>query len=345
MGREDRVAHFAREAAESLLAEHEEDLRDFRVEMDRWQRESELYQGGAVEETLEELEERGLTYREEGALWLRTTEMGDEKDRVLVKSDGSYTYFLPDIAYHVEKARRGFDRALDVLGADHHGHVPRMKGALEALDLGAGFLEVVLIQLVTVLRGGEEVRMSKRAGEFVTLRELYDETGVDVARYFFLMRRAEVPLQFDLDLALDTSEKNPVYKIQYAHARMCSVFDRAGADPETVEAGADELARLETEAERTVMREVLRFPSVVLEAAEARAPYQVCTYLEEFAGAVNSWYHEGNVDPELRVLAEGPARTARMALARAVQITLRNGLWLLGLDAPERMARRQEDEA
>ncbi len=344
MGREDRIAHFAREAAEALLAEHEEDLRDFRVEMDRWQRESELYEGGAVEETLEELEERGLTYREEGALWLRTTEMGDEKDRVLVKSDGSYTYFLPDIAYHLEKARRGFDRALDVWGADHHGHVPRMKGALEALDLGPGFLEVVLIQLVTVLRGGEEVRMSKRAGEFVTLRELYDETGVDVARYFFLMRRAEVPLQFDLDLALDTSEKNPVYKIQYAHARMCSVFDRAGADPGAVEADAGELARLETEAERTVMREVLRFPSVVREAAEARAPYQVCTYLEELAGAVNSWYHEGNVDPELRVLAEGPARAARMALARAVQIALRNGLWLLGLDAPERMARREDRE-
>lgn len=342
MDRESRIALFAREASARLLEEHERDLADFRVEMDRWQRESDLYERGVVEETLADLEEQGHTYREEGAVWLRTTELGDEKDRVLVKSDGSYPYFLPDIAYHVDKARRGFDQAVDVLGADHHGHVPRMQGALRALGLGEDFLEVVLIQLVTVLRGGEEVRMSKRAGEFVTLRELYRETGVDVARYFFLMRRAEMPLQFDLDLALDTSEKNPVYKVQYAHARMCSVFDRAGVDPEGVDVSVEELTRLETDAERQVARAVLRFPSVVRTAAEARAPYQVCSYLEELAGAVNSWYHEGNVDPRLRVLAEGPVRPARLALARAVQITLRNGLTVLGLSAPEEMARRQE---
>ncbi|MEJ2482310.1 MAG: DALR anticodon-binding domain-containing protein [Gemmatimonadota bacterium] len=219
-----------------------------------------------------------------------------------------------------------------------------MKAALQAAGVDPDFLEVIIIQLVTVMRGGEEVKMSKRAGTFVTLRELVEETGADVARYFFLMRRAEVPMTFDLDLALDTSEKNPVYKVQYAHARMCRIFERAGIVPARHIVPAAGFAPLDLPAEREVAKAVLRFPETVATAARARAPYQVCQYLEHLAGAVNGWYHEGNLDPQKRVLAEGPARDARLGLANAVRVTLRQGLSLLGLSAPERMVREGEEE-
>lgn len=342
MDREERSAWFAERAAERLCREHDRDLRAFGVEMDEWRLESELYESGRVERLLERLDEEGLAYEEDGAVWLATSRFGDEKDRVLVKSDGDYTYFLPDIAYHLDKAERGFDRAVDVLGADHHGHVARMQAALEALGLDRDWLEAVILQLVSVLRGGEEVKMSKRAGHFVTLRELFEKTGRDVARYFFLMRRAGQHLNFDLDLALDTSERNPVYKVKYAHARMCGVFEKGEVDPEELAPTPEELAELETDAERAVARALLRFPRVVAEAARSRAPYQVCGYLEETAGRVNSWYHEGNLDASLRVLADGSTRPGRLALARAVQITLRNGLELLGIDAPAQMTREGE---
>ena len=339
MDRVDRVRVLSERAAELLRGGQEADLVDFGVRMDRWFDESSLYSGSAVSDLLDRLEESGLAYRDDGAVWLRTTDLGDEKDRVLVKSDGSHTYFVSDIAYHLDKATRGFDRAIDVWGADHHGHVPRMQAALTSLGLDEGFLEVLLIQLVTVMQDGEEVRMSKRTGQFVTLRDLVVETGSDVARYFFLMRRAEVPLTFDLDLALDTSEANPVYKLQYAHARMCSVFRRGEVDPETIAATDADLAHLDSGTERQVLMKVLRFPERVRTAAQARAPYQICNYLEEVAAAVNAWYHEGNLDPERRLLAEGPSRPARLALARAVQVTLRSGLTLLGISAPERLER------
>ncbi|MFQ5746695.1 MAG: arginine--tRNA ligase [Gemmatimonadota bacterium] len=342
MAADRRIAEFERRAPELLRREQEADLRDFGVSMDVFREESELVGAGEVDDLLRVLDDTGRVYESEGAIWLRTSEHGDEKDRVLVKSDGESTYFLTDIAYHRDKARRGFERAIDVWGADHHGHVPRMQAALRALGLPQDFLEVLMIQLVTVLRDGTEVRMSKREGRFITLRELFAETGRDVARYFFLMRRAEVPLNFDLGLALDTSEANPVYKIKYAHARMCSVFERGGIDQESVRPTEDELARLAQPAERAVAKAVLRFPSVVASAAEARAPYQVCQYLEDTAGLVNAWYHQGNLDPSLRLLAEGPARPGRLALARAVQVTLSRGLSLLGLEAPARMIRDDE---
>jgi len=339
----ERIEWFAGRASRLLLESHRSDLRDFGVEMDRFRSESELYESGQVEQVLVRLREGGHTYEEAGALWLATSRFGDEKDRVLVKSDGSYTYFLPDVAYHLDKAERGWTRAIDVWGADHHGHVRRMEVALEQLGLPKDYLEAVILQLVTVLRGGEEVKMSKRAGDFVTLRELLEETGVDVARYFFLMRRAEVPLSFDLDLALDRSEKNPVYKVKYAHARMCSIYAKGEVDRAGIEPGPDEFARLDTESERRLAKALLRFPEVVRTAARDRAPYRVCGYLEEIAGLVNSWYHEGNLDPSLRVLAEGATRPARLGLARAVEITLRNGLGLLGLEAPEEMVREEEE--
>jgi arginyl-tRNA synthetase len=270
---------------------------------------------------------------------------GDDKDRVLVKSDGSFTYFLPDIAYHRDKARRGFAHAINVWGADHHGYVPRMKAALAALGL-PDFLDVEIVQMVRIMRGGTEAKFSKRAGDFVTLRELFEETGSDVARYFFLMRRGDTQMLFDLDLALDQSEKNPVYKVQYAHARMMSIFRKAGVDVEGVAATGAELAALTHETERELIKQLAAFPKIVERAAEARAPHIVCDYLETTAGAVNSWYHAGNPsrNPELAVLASDEStRRARLALARATRIVLRNGLELLGLNAPERMDREETE--
>ena len=338
----ERILELSRRASDALREDQAADLEQFGVRFDRWFAESRLFGGGEVLALLTRLESGDNAYRDEGALWLRTTEFGDEKDRVLVKGDGSHTYFVSDIAYHLDKKTRGFDRAIDVWGADHHGHVLRMHAALAASGIDPEFLEVIIIQLVTVMRGGEQVRMSKRAGTFVSLRDLYEETGPDVARYFFLMRRAEVPMTFDLDLALDTSEKNPVYKVQYAHARMCRIFERAGVDPASLSVTEDGFTTLLLPSEREVAKTVLRFPEIVAAAAGARAPYQVCSYLEELAGAVNAWYHEGNIDSDRRVLATGPAREARLGLANAVRITLRQGLTLLGLTAPERMIREEE---
>ncbi|MEN8144490.1 MAG: arginine--tRNA ligase [Gemmatimonadota bacterium] len=337
--RELRLDAIRSRSVAALRAGQEEDLAEFRIRMDVFSEERSLFEAGAVDRLLAKFESAEATYRKDGALWLRTEQHGDEKDRVLIKSDGSHTYFLTDIAYHLDKADRGFDLAIDVWGADHHGHVSRMHSALITAGLSPQFLEVLIIQLVTVLRDGVEVRMSKRAGDFVTLRDLVRETGPDVARYFFLMRRAEVPFSFDLDLALDTSDANPLYKVQYAHARMCSVFARGEIDADRFESTVADLAHLTTEAEREVAKRVLRFPEVVKAAAAGRAPYQVCQYLEDVAAGVNAWYHQGNLDPSLRVLAEGPQRAGRLALAKAIRITLRQGLTLLGLSAPEQMAR------
>ncbi|HSJ10795.1 MAG TPA: arginine--tRNA ligase, partial [Longimicrobiales bacterium] len=286
----------------------------------------------------------GLTYESDGAVWLRTSEFGDDKDRVLVKSDGSFTYFLPDIAYHREKARRGFDHVIDVWGADHHGYVPRMKAVLAAMGM-PDLLDVEIVQMVRLVRGGAEVKLSKRAGDMVTLSDLVEMTGPDVARYFFLMRRGDAQMLFDLDLALDHSEKNPVYKVQYAHARMCSIFRKAGVERADVGGTAD-VSRLTHDTEQDLIKQLAQFPEVVARSAEARSPHLVCDFLETTAGLVNSWYHAGNPsrNPELAVLVpDATLRDARLALARAVQIVLRNGLELLGLSAPEQMHREEAE--
>ncbi|MGH7551809.1 MAG: arginine--tRNA ligase, partial [Longimicrobiales bacterium] len=340
MPRADRLRILRDRATTLLREEQDRDLREFRVRFDDFFEESRLYREGRLEQTLRELDDRELTYPSEGALWLRTSAFGDDKDRVLVKGDGSYTYFLPDIAYHREKARRGFGHVINVWGADHHGYVPRMQAALGALGL-EGFLDVEIVQMVRIVRSGKEVRLSKRAGQFVTLRELFEEVGVDVARYFFLMRRGDTQMVFDLDLALDHSEKNPVFKVQYAHARMMSIFRKAGIAADHIAADTD-LSVLTHPTELELVKQLAHFPEVVGRAAEARAPHMMCEYLETTAGLVNSWYHAGNPsrNPELAVLVRDPAlRAARLVLARAVQITLRNGLRILALDAPQRMER------
>ena len=331
-------------AVQELRAEQNRDLDDFRVHFDHFFLESSLYDSGRVDDTIRRLRETGLAFEKDGALWLRTTHFGDDKDRVMVKSTGSPTYFLPDVAYHVTKWERGFHRAINVQGSDHHGTVARVRAGLQALGLPAGYPEYLLHQMVLVMRGGEEVKFSKRAGSYVTLRDLFEEVGVDVTRYFFLMRRADAQLTFDLDLALDQSEKNPMYKVQYAHARMAAIFRRAGVDrPTDVLADGPDLSLLTEPSELELIKLLLRFPEVVQSAAERYAPHSLCEYLEEVAGAVNSWYHSGNLNPELRVVgvAESLSR-ARLVLVRAVQIVLSNGLAVLGVSAPERMDREAE---
>lgn len=312
--------------------EQDRDLADFGVRFDVVYWESQLYGSGLVEDVLRRLEERGLTYEREGALWLRTSAFGDSKDRVLRKRDGSYTYFVPDIAYHVAKAERGFERAIDIWGADHHGYVPRMAAALAALGLPPDFFHAVIVQLVRVMRHGEEVRFSKRSGEFVTLRDLYEETGVDAARYFFLMRRADSQFVFDIDLATKQSEENPVYYVQYAHTRMAGIFRTGGIDPREITAEGADLTLLAEAEEQELLKTLGQFPEVVAKAAEMFEPHRVVSYLEEVARLVNGWYHRH------RVLGAGPElERPRLVLARAAQIVLANGLRLIGVTAPERM--------
>ena len=329
-------------AVHTLRQEQDRDLSDFRIHFDVYFLESSLYEDGRVDATAEALRETGKVFDHDGAVWLRTTEYGDQKDRVMIKSDGSPTYFLPDVAYHMDKWGRAFHHAINVQGADHHGTVARVQAGAQALGLPAGYPEYVLHQMVRVEQDGNEVKFSKRAGSYTTLRELMTEVGVDVTRYFFQMRKPDGHLVFDLGLALDQSDKNPVYKVQYAHARMCSIFNKAGVARSSVGTEDVDLSLLTTDAEREVIKALVKFPDLVRNAARLRGPHLICDYLEQTAGAVNSWYHAGNPsrNPEMAVLAgDANLRNARLALARAVQIVLRNGLAVLGIDAPEQMVR------
>jgi arginyl-tRNA synthetase len=338
---------FMREFAVRVLRmEQDADLNEFGLSFDKYFLESSLYTEGLVESTIQALEETGLVYERDGALWFRTTEYGDQKDRVMVKGDGTPTYFLPDVAYHMTKWERGFHHVINVQGSDHHSTVERVRAGLRALGLPEGYPEYVLHQMVTVEREGKEVKFSKRAGSYITLRELFVEVGVDVARYFFLMRKPEAHLVFDLDMALDQSEKNPVFKIQYAHARMCSIFRKGGVDEGQMPVESPGLEGLSHPLERELIKRLADFPETVQRSCAARAPHILCDFLEQTSGAVNAWYHAGNPSrsPELAVLAEDPAlRRARLALARGVQIVLRNGLEILGVSAPIRMDRSEEE--
>ena len=328
-----------------LRLEQDRDLAAFGVRFDSYYLESSLYSDGRVTRTIDDLRKTGLVFELDGATWLRTTKFGDQKDRVMVKSDGSPTYFLPDVAYHVTKWERGFEHVVNVQGADHHGTVSRVRAGLRALGLPEGYPEYVIHQMVVVEREGREVKFSKRAGDYVTLRDLIEEVGADVTRYFFLMRKPEAQLVFDLDQALDESDRNPVYKTKYAHARLSSILrkvgDEAAAPPE-----AARLEALEQSAEREIVQQVAEFPDFVARAAAQRAPHILADFLEKTAGLVNSWYHAGNPsrNPELAVLVDDPdLRAARLVLTRAARLTLRNGLRILGIEAPERMERATAD--
>lgn len=313
--------------------EQDRDMADFGVHFDTFTSEQSLYDRGLVDGALVLLGEKGLTYEQGGALWLRTTQFGDDKDRVLRKSDASLTYLVPDIAYHVDKRRRGFDHAIDVWGADHHGYVPRMRSVLAALGLPEDFFDVAIIQLVKVVRGGEEVKMSKRSGEFVTLRDLVDEVGVDAARYFFLMRPGDSQLVFDVELAKRQTDENPVFYVQMAHARLSGIFRTAARAPETVGGGLD-LAALPAPEDQELLKKLGLLPEVVDRAAREREPHRVTNYLQQLATAVHGWYHHTRAVGA----PEGAATEhARLVLARAARIVLANGLALLGITAPERM--------
>ncbi len=339
---------FVRRFAVRLLREDQDrDLGAFNLTFDEYFLESSLYTDGRVEATVQAVRETGLVYEEQGAVWLKTTEFGDQKDRVMIRSDGNPTYFLPDVAYHMTKWERGFHHVINVQGSDHHSTVTRVRAGLQALGLPQGYPEYVLHQMVTVEREGQEVKFSKRAGSYTTLRELIGEVGADVVRYFFLMRKADAQLVFDLDVALDHSEKNPVYKVQYAHARMCSIFRKGELAAEEINAKGGALELLSHPLERDLLKRLADFSETVQRAAGSRAPHILCDYLEQTAGAVNSWYHAGNPsrNPELAVLVQDPElRLARLALARGVQIVLRNGLTILGVSAPTRMERTEEGE-
>jgi arginyl-tRNA synthetase len=299
------------------------------VRFDTYFSEKGLYESGAVEELLEELKERGHVYESEGALWLASSRFGDDKDRVLVKGDGTYTYMVPDLAYHRDKWERGFRTAVDVLGADHTGYPPRIQAGLVALGLPGDFLDVELIRLVKLMRGGEQVKVSKRAGTFVTFDELMDEVGVDVARYFYVRFSHKTEMSFDLDLAIRQSDENPVFYVQYAHARISSIFDRAETSPEEVgEIPAGDIAP----EERLLALEILDFPRVIQNAAARREVHPLPTYLETLATRFHQFYTEH------RVLVDDEAvRTRRLALCAATKTVLRCGLDLLGVEAQEKM--------
>ena len=323
-------------AVASLRREQDLDLKAFGVGFDVYFLESSLYTERKVDETVRELVAHGHTYDEGGALWLKTTDFGDDKDRVMRKSDGSYTYFVPDVAYHRSKWLRGYERAITELGSDHHGSLARVHAGLQALDAGIpqGWPEYVLHQMVTVMRGGEEVKISKRAGSYVTLRDLIEEAGRDATRYFLIARKADSQLVFDIDLARSQSNDNPVYYIQYAHARVCAVLRQLGERGLSWDRdnGLAHLALLDNEHENALMRDVARYPEIVEAAATNLEPHLVAQYLRELATALHVYYHAHPF-----IVADADLRDARLALIVATRQVLANGLALLGVSAPEKM--------
>ncbi|MGH8223693.1 MAG: arginine--tRNA ligase [Woeseiaceae bacterium] len=323
-----------RQAMEAIRDEIRDDLREFGVEYDLWFSEQSLSDDGLIDEALTVLRERRMLYEKDGATWFRATDYGDEKDRVVVRENGKKTYFASDIAYHYDKRKRGFDQLLDVLGADHHGYVARVRAGLEAMGYAGDSLEVQLVQFVTLYRGGEKMSMSTRSGEFVTLRQLREEVGRDAARFFYVMRSNDQHLDFDLELAKSHSNENPVYYIQYAHARVCSVFrqleERALRWDQ--KSGAANLRMLEESHEKALMSALSRYPEVIELAAANRAPQHLVHYLRELANEFHTYYnaHTFIVDDEA-------LRNARLALIHATRTVIANGLGIIGVSAPEAM--------
>jgi arginyl-tRNA synthetase len=330
---EERSAFFRRYGLERELDKIKRDLERFRVRFDVWYSESSLYESGQVEAALEDLRSRGQVYEQDGATWLKTTPYGDDKDRVLVKNNGTYTYLTPDIAYHRDKYARGFDRMINIWGADHHGYVPRIKAAMAALGYDPDRLVVLISQMVSLYQNGEKVRMSKRTGKAVTVEELMDEVGVDAMRYFFTMRSMDSHLDFDMDLAISTSNDNPVYYVQYAHARICSIFRQAGEQGISLKPlDQIDLGSLREEAEFDLLLKMAELPEEIGEAAAQYAPHRLIRYVYELASLFHSYYKAE------RVITGDEAKTqARLALLAALRTVIANVLRLVGVTAPERM--------
>ena len=328
---EERFKFFREHGLRLELAKLQNDLKNFRVEFDVWYSETSLYGNGKIERALEKLTANGHVFEEEGATWFRSTTFGDDKDRVLIKNDGSFTYLTPDIAYHEDKLQRGFDKLVNIWGADHHGYIPRMKAAIEALGYDRGTLEVDIIQMVQLYKNGEKFKMSKRTGNAVTMRELVEMVGLDAVRYFFVKTAGDSHMDFDLDLAVSQSNENPVYYAQYAHARIASIL-RAAKD-QGFEASIENLNVLTAEKEIDVLKKVGDFPKVIADAAKHRTPHRIANYIQETAAAFHSFYGaEKVINADDKSLTE-----ARLALITAVQTTIANALRLIGVSAPEKM--------
>jgi arginyl-tRNA synthetase len=328
---------FINYAYKSMLADIAKDLKDFGIVFDRWQSEKELHEKGKVKDTLTALQAKGLIYEKDGAIWFRSSRFEDDKDRVVRKQDGEYTYFASDICYHKDKLDRGFDTIIDIWGADHHGYIPRIRSVLEAFDLPKEKFKVILIQMVTLLRHGEPVQMSKRAGAFITLREVMDEVGADITKFIFLTRRADSHLEFDIDVAKEQSAENPVFYVQYAFARISSLFRQA------VERGVQgfkdskkiqdvNLSILKQDEEISLIKKLIQYPMIFEGAVLSFEPHRITYYLQELSGMFHAYYYKHRIisdDPELTL--------ARLCLCKGVQIVLEEGLSILGVSAPERM--------
>lgn len=330
--RDERLSFFREYGLKYEMGKLKADLEEFRVSFDVWYSETSLYHNGKIDGALAKLTEKGHIYEEEGATWFRSTTFGDDKDRVLIKNDGSYTYLTPDIAYHKDKLDRGFTKLINVWGADHHGYIPRMKAAIEALGYGKETLEVEIIQLVHLYKDGEKMKMSKRTGKAVTMRDLIEEVGLDAVRYFFAMRSADTHMDFDLDLAVSTSNENPVYYAQYAHARICSMLRQGEEQGITYEDNL-KLDEIVSEKEFDLLKKLGEFPQAVSEAAQKRIPHRITNYIYDLAAALHSFYNAEKVlDPE-----NTEKSRARLGLMKATQTTLQNALTLIGVSAPEKM--------
>ena len=315
-----------------LRHEQDKDLQAFRLKFDEYYLESSLYTSGRVEATVQKLIDSGHTYEQDGALWLRSTDYGDDKDRVMRKGGGGYTYFVPDVAYHITKWERGYPKVVNIQGTDHHGTIARVRAGLQAADVGipAGYPDYVLHTMVRVVKGGEEVKISKRAGSYVTLRDLIEWTSADAVRFFLLSRKPDTEYTFDVDLAVQKNNDNPVYYVQYAHARICSVLDAWGGDVATL-ADAD-LAPLDTPAAQALMLQLAKYPEMLTAAAQDFAPHDVTFYLRELAASYHSYY-----DAERILVDDEAVKKARLALVAATAQVLHNGLLVLGVSAPTRM--------
>lgn len=328
----ERLQYFRDYGLKYELGKIKNDLDAFGVYFDRWFSEMSLYESGKIDETLTILEEKGYIYEKDGATWFKSTAFGDDKDRVLIKSDGSYTYLTPDIAYHRDKLQRGYDEIINVWGADHHGYVARMNAAIQALGYDEDVFHVCIMQLVNLFEDGERVRMSKRTGKAVALRELMEEVGTDAVRYFFTMRSNDSQLDFDIALAKKQSNENPVYYVQYAHARICTMLEQAEKQEFQLDAPFD-ATLLQSEKEKELLIQLAQFPQAIIEAAERKAPHRLTQYVHDLAASLHSFYNAEKVINE----ENEPLTNARIALMRAVRITLQNALHIIGVNAPEKM--------
>lgn len=336
VSQEERLEYFREYGLKVELEKIKQDLLNFGVHFDNWFSETSLYETKKVEATLDKLRKKEMIYEKDGATWLKSTLYGDDKDRVVIKNDGTYTYLTPDIAYHLDKLERGHDKLINIWGADHHGYVPRMKAAIQALGYAPDVLDIEIYQMVNLIEDGEKVKMSKRTGRALTLRQLMEEVGKDAMRYFFNMRSCDTHLDFDMDLARTQSTENPVYYVQYAHARLCTMLKLAG------ERGIDftdyDPSFLTNEKEIDLLKQLGDFPKTIIDAAEKRAPHIVTQYVFDLASLLHSYYNAEKVinDDDLELTK------ARLALMEAVKITIANGLRLIGVHAPEKMERNDE---